>query len=159
MLSVREYLLRLERGLMSGSGRWVADFIESYWEYPVGGVTFDMFIHGGMRPKGYVLSRFVAKFAMPDYLAACFVTEAQPDVGGLNRVTKAVRRHMKESELKWSWLVMPSEEPFTSQAKSRVERNSTEEIGIALVDLSTEDVITSQSYPGRRMGRFIRYFK
>lgn len=159
MLSAREYMLKLELELMAGSGRWVADFVESLWGYQAGGVTFDLFIHGGMRPQGYVLSRFVARFAMPDYLAGCYVRTGKPDLARLGSVTKAVRSHMKDRELKWSWLVLTGEQPFTSQARARVERNEVEEVGIALVDLSSEEIVTSASYPGRRMGRFIQCFK
>ena len=159
MLSTRDYMLRLEREMMVGGGRWVADFVESYWGYPAGGVTFDMFVHGGMRPKGYALSRLVARFAMPDYLAGCFVHVTQPEANGLTGIVKAARGHMKELELKWSWLVLPSEQPFTAKAKARIMKNDLEEIGIGLVDLSSEEIITNQSYPGRRMARFIGCFK
>jgi hypothetical protein len=159
MLSTREYILKLERDLMVGSGRWVADFVESFWGYDVDGVLFDLFVHGGMRPQGYALSRLVARFAMPDYLAACFVHTAPPDLAKLSTILKAVRRHMKDRELQWSWLVLPGEQPFTSDARSRVEKNNVKELGIALVDLSSEDVVTNGSYPGRRMARFVRCFK
>ena len=158
MLSSREYTLKLERNLMAGSGRWVADFVESFWGYKAGGVTFDLYVHGGMRPQGYALSRLVARFVMPDYLAGCFVHAEPPDVAGLSAMLKAVRHHMKERELQWSWLVLPGEQPFTPKARSRIERNDIREVGIALVDLSSEEVVTSTSYPGRRMGRFIGCF-
>lgn len=159
MLSVREYMLKLELELMSGGGRWVADFVESFWDYQVGAVNFDLFIHGGMRPQGYALSRLVARFAMPDYLAACFVHSIGPDVAGLTPVLKAVQRDMRDRELRWSWLVLLSHEPFSSKGVARVEPNTLEEVGIALVDVANETIVTNQSYPGRRMGRFIRCFK
>jgi hypothetical protein len=152
-------MLKLELDLMSGSGRWVADFVESFWSYPADGVTFGMVIHGGMRPQGFALSRLVARFAMPDYLAACFVHELGPDGAGLSRVLKSVRRHMKDRDLQWAWLVLPGIRPFEAKLIRRVESNDLREVGIALVSLQDSAITTSQSYPGRRMGRFIRCFK
>jgi hypothetical protein len=159
MLSAREYMLKLELELMSGGGRWVADFTESFWDYDVDGVTFDMFIHGGMRPQGYALSRLVAKFAMPDYLAGCFVRQLKPDGAGLTKTIKCVRRHIEDREMRWAWLVLPAEVPFEARVAKRVQANDLREVGIALVNVTEGTVVANQSYPGRRMSRFIGCFK
>jgi hypothetical protein len=159
MLTTREYLLKLEHNLMLGGGRWVADFVESFWDYPIGDVTFGMFIRGGMRPKGLALSKLVALITMPDYRVTCFAYVGDPDLKRLSVVLKAVRHHMKDQEIEWSWLVIPGESAFSPQARAAVEKDDTRELGIALVDLSAQEIIASRSYVGRRMGRFIGCFK
>jgi hypothetical protein len=40
-----------------------------------------------------------------------------------------------------------------------VQNTSIREIGIALVDLSSQEIVNSESHWGRRMIRFIRCFK
>lgn len=158
MLGKREYLLKLESNLMLGGGRWVADFTESFWKISINGVIFEMMICGGMRTKGFALSRLASTLLMPNYHAACF---AYPDDPGLKRlpgVLKAVRGYMKDQEIKWSWLVVPCESAFSPQARKSVEINEAQDLGIALVNLQTQEVVTSHSYIGRRMGRFVSTF-
>jgi hypothetical protein len=159
MLSTREYLLKLERNLMVGGGRWVADFSESFWDYPLGDVTFAMFIRGGMRPKGLALSRFVAFITVPNYRVACFAYAGDPSLKRLPAAIKAARRCMEGQEIEWSWLVFPGEGAFSPQARARIEKNDARELGIALVDLSAQEIVTSRSYVGRRMSRFINCFR
>jgi len=158
MLSTREYMLRLERDLMVGAGRWVADFVESFWGYRLGDVTFDLYVRGGMRPKGFALSRLVATLTLPNYRAACYVFAGDGELKRLPALIKALRRDMEQQETKWSWLVIPAEGAFSPQARASVEGNTASELGIALVDLAAQEIVTSSSYVGRRMGRFVRCF-
>ncbi len=159
MLGTREYLLKLEYNLMLGGGRWIADFNESFWNFSYNEVIFEMMICGGMRPKGFALSKLASTLLMPNYHAACF---AYPDDPGLKRLPvmlKAVQRYMKDREIQWSWVVIPCESAFSPQARASLERNEARDLGIALVNLQTQEIVTSHSYIGRRMGRYINTFK
>ena len=159
MLGEREYLLKLEYNLMLGGGRWVADFKESFWNFSCNEVIFEMKISGGMRLKGFALSRLASALLMPNYHAACF---AYPDDPGLKRLPimlKAVRRYMKDQDIKWSWVVIPCESAFSPQAMASMEKNEVHDLGIALVNLHTQEIVTNRSYIGRRMSRFVNTFK
>ena len=159
MLSTREYLLRLEQNLMLGSGRWVADFNESFWDYTVNDVTFAMLVSGGMRPKGFALSKIASVFLMPDYHAACFAYTDDPGLKRLPSVHQAVERYMKDDKVNWSWVVVSHEGAFSQQARANVERNESQNVGIALVDLQAGEIITNRSYIGRRMGRYVNVLR
>ena len=159
MLSTREYLLKLERNLMVGSGRWVADFRESWWDYSAGDVIFDLLIRGGMRPKGFVVSKVVAWLTTPDYQVACFGYAGHPEPRKLPSVLRAIRNYMQDHQVEWAWLVVPHEGGVPDKVRARVEKNNLRELGIALVDLTTQEIVASRSYVGRRMSRFIRCFK
>lgn len=155
---VREYLLKLERNLMVGSGRWVADFTESFWDYPLGDIVFDMAVTATVRPKGFFLSRVAAWLTTPNYYVACFAYSSDPGLKNLNEVLRQISRFLREQEFAWAWLVIPQEQAFSRKAKSMVESTNIREIGIALVDLSSQEIVTSESHWGRRMARFIRCF-
>jgi len=155
----REYLLKLERNLMLGSGRWVADFVESFWSQPVGDVTFDLIVRGGMRPQGFALSKIVALLTTPNYQVACFAHSGGAELKRLPGVLRAVRTYMKDNQLAWAWLVIPHQGGLPSKVRARVEKDDARELGIALVDLTTQEIVASRSYVGRRMGRFVRCFK
>ena len=159
ILPLREYMLRLERNLMVGSGRWIADFNESFWDYELGGVKLQMLLTGGMRARGFALSRLVSRLSMPDYRVACFVHAGDAELKEFPTLLQEVGKFMAEHDIEWSWLVIPREGPFSRRAKAMVERNERRELGIALVDLATQEITTSSSYVGRRMPRFIRCFR
>lgn len=159
MLSTREYLLKLERNLMVGSGRWVADFVESFWDYPIGDVTFSLLVRGGMRARGFAVSKVVALLTTPDYQVACFAYSGDPELKRLSNVQRAVHSYMQNQKLEWAWLVIPHEGECSAKARARVEEEDRRELGIALVDLTTQEIVASRSYVGRRMSRFIKCFK
>lgn len=159
MSATRDYLLRLENNLMVGSGRWIADFTESFWDFRVGDTTFDMLILGNTRPKGFLLSRLFSWMTLPAYRVACFVCSEDPQLKRLGTLIKSIKRYMKKRDLTWSWLVLPREGSFTKRARAVVQKNNSHEIGIALVDLAAQEVVTNDSFIGRRMRQFVRSFK
>ena len=158
-MKVKDYLLRLEDNLMLGGGKWVADFNESFWEYPLGDLVFDMFITATVRHKGFFLSKFVGWLTTPNYHVACFAYSKDPELKRLHEILTTISRLLKKEDLAWAWLVIPHEGSFSRKAKAMVERNDNREIGIALVDLSSQEIVNARSHWGQRMSRFIKCFK
>lgn len=159
MLSSQEYLAKFEYNLMVKEGRWIADFSESFLDYPMDGVTFSLFIRGGMRPKGFALSRLAAFMFVPNYQAACFALETAPNGPYFTKILQNMKRYRKDEDIAWTWLVILNESKFSPQLVARVEKNDDRNTGIALIDLSTEEIITSQSYVAKRMPRVVKCFK
>ncbi len=159
MLGKREYLLKLESNLMLGGGRWVADFAESFWKFTYNGVIFEMMVCGGMRAKGFALSRLASTLLVPNYQAACFAYIDDPGLKQMPVVLKAVHAYMIDQEIKWSWLVFPAEIDFPRQSQLIVEKNEDQDLGIALVNLQTHEIINNRSYVGRRMVSIVNTFK
>jgi hypothetical protein len=158
-MKVKDYLLKLEDSLMVGSGRWLADFNESFWDYPLGNLVFDMYITAKVRPKGFFLSKVAAWLTTPNYYVACFAYAGDPELKRLQEVLTTVSKFLQVEEFAWAWLVIPHEGSFSSKTRLTVERNDSREIGIALVDLHSQEIIHASSYWGQRMPRFIRCFK
>jgi hypothetical protein len=158
-MKVKDYLLKLEDNLMVGGGRWVADFNESFWEYPMGDLVFDMFVTATVRHKGFLLSKFVSWLTTPDYHVACFAYSKDPELKRLQEILSTISKLLKEEDLHWAWLVIPHEASFSRKARAMVENNDRNEIGIALVDLDSQEIIPAKSYWSRRMTRFIKCFK
>jgi len=158
-MKVKDYLVKLEDSLMVGSGRWLADFNESFWEYPLGDFVFDMFVTAKVRPKGFFLSRVASWLLMPNYYVVCFAYSQDHELKHLHELLTTISKFLKEEEYAWAWLVIPHEGPFSSKARAMVERNDSREIGLALVDLTSQEVVHASSYWGQRMPRFIRCFK
>jgi len=158
-MKVKDYLLKLEDNLMLGGGRWVADFNESFWEYPMGDLVFDMFITAKVRTKGFFLSRVAAWLTTPNYYVACFAYSKDPELKRLHEILTTISKFLKEQEFAWAWLVIPHEGSFSRKARAMVESNDSRQVGIALVDLSSQEIINASSHWGSRMARFIKCFK
>lgn len=155
---MEEYLLRLEKNLMVGSARWVADFRESFRGYQIEDTHFDMMVRGGMKIKGFLLSRLFSFLVMPNYQVACFVYSQELEASTLRSLVRRLLEHMKEVGLDWAWLVIPKEGAFSEKVQKAVEKIDYREIGIALVDLAAREVSTNPSYVGKQMGRHVRCF-
>ncbi len=158
-MEVDDYLLKLERNLMLGAGRWVADFNESFRTFPVGKHTFDLYVRGGTRPRGFLLSRLFAYFSLPSYSVAFFakhVPEENLDLGELSRV---IAGRAAKHNVRWSWLVLIRSGGFPAELVNRVDGFEKPELGISLVNLAEEDVDTSSNILGRKALSLVRIFK
>jgi len=156
---IEEYLLRLEKNLMVGSARWIADFTESFRNYQIGETVLDMMVRGHMRGKGLFLSRLFAYLSLPNYQAACFVYTRELEESTLRRLVKRLLGYMKDEGLDWSWLVLAKEGAFSDQLRTAVEKINLREMGIALVDISSQEIVTDQSYVGRRLRDHVKCFR
>jgi hypothetical protein len=162
-VGVDDYLLKLERNLMLGAGRWVAEFNEAFRDFPVGDHTFDLYVRGGTRPKGFLLSRLFAYFSLPSYNVALFAKHVPEDVLEdefcLKDLTKALMNRATEKNIKWTWLVLIRTESFSDQLVKTVDGFEEPELGISLVNLAERDVDTSPNALGRKALSLVRIFK
>jgi hypothetical protein len=144
---------------MIGSARWIADFTESYRDHTVDGIRFDMLLRAKTRVKGFFLSNIMSFFILPNYRAACFVCESDQAKRSLHPLLSVMSRYMEAEGLKWSWLVILGHGSFPGKLCRAVVRNDVREMGVALVDLDSQEIVTNSSFMGRRMVRHIRCFK
>ena len=158
-MTIDEYLLRLEKNMLMGSARWVADFTESFRHYPIEGTVWDMVVRGHMRGKGLFLSRLFAYLSLPNYQVACFAYTPELGDSDLRGLVKRIQGYMKDEELDWCWLVLPQEGPFSSRLRAALEKIDYREIGIALVDISSREILTNPSYVGQRLRDYVKCFR
>ena len=155
-----QYLLHLEKDLLVGKARWVADFTESFRNYSVGDIIFDLVVTGMTRPKGLLLSRIYAYFFTPNYRVACLALSVTPRLGldryRLAGIVRAVEKFMSRNKIDWSWIVLAKEDAFSEPLKSFVQGYRAQEIGVALLDLSSGDMTTSSSYLGKNLEKYAR---
>ena len=157
--SIDEVVENVERIMIKGRGRWVADFNESFRAYRVGDVTFDVFISGNTREKGFLISRFFSFFLNPNYEVGFFVVSAglenEPNSRRLRKWILAVKSCMRKAEMKWAWLVLVGSTISDSFAK-QVQEAADPAVGIAYVDVDRRQVVCSENYLGRQLKRYLR---
>ncbi len=153
----------LEREIQRGRANWIADLNETFKFYQISGETFSLMARGSTRPKGFLLSRFVAVTVMPNYEVALYAHDTngsdKPQVMRLVRVIETLR---DEKNIKWSWLVLFSNEEPSMGVVRFIEDFGNKDVGIGCIDTGTGRLVTSRNQLGRslvgqmRMGRLIR---
>lgn len=150
---------KLEKEMMKGKGRWVADFDESFLKYPVGDVTFDLFISGNTRVKGFILSRLYSFLLNPNYEVGFFAIsigeENDPNPRRLRRWILAVKSCMQKSEMKWAWLVLVGRSPSDS-VKKCVQEATDRDVGVAYVDTESRQITSADTYLGRQLKKYVK---
>jgi len=144
---------------MTGRGRWIADFNESFRDFRIKDVKFDVFIKGNTRMKGFLLSRLFSHFLNPNYEVAFFILSGSPekklDRKRLQRSLSSIRWHMEQNYVKWSWLVVVGKE-IGDATRNAVESISDQTVGVLYVDSDTKQMIHCNSYLGRQMKKYIK---
>lgn len=154
-----EVFVGLEREIQRGRAYWVADLNETFRFYQVAGDTFPLMARGGTRPKGFLLSRFVAFTLMPNYEVALYAHELGDSEGAKARVTRLIRvieTLRDEKNIKWSWLLLFSDEEPPSSVLAFVESFGNRDIGIGCIDTSTGRIVISKNQLGVSLARQMR---
>ncbi len=159
MNATEHALTVLEKEMMKGRGRWVADFNESFRHYRVGDVTFDIFISGNTRMKGFLLSRLFSFFLNPNYEVGFFGIavdhDNEPNARRLRKWILAVKSHMTKCEMSWAWLVILGRAP--SDTAERCIREATDKsVGVAYLDLDSRQVISADTFLGRQLKKYVK---
>jgi hypothetical protein len=148
----------LERELQRGRARWVADLNETFRDYQISGEVFALLARGGTRPKGFLLSRFMAYTVMPNY-NTCFYTQwvdgsrAREQVMRLLRVVETQR---DQKDIKWSWLLLLSDEPAPDSVNRIISDFRNRDIGLGYVNSINGEMTTSPNQLGRSMANQMR---
>ena len=150
---------KLEKAMMKGKGRWVADFDESFLKYRVGDVTFDLFISGNTRVKGFILSRLYSFLLNPNYEVGFFAIstgeENEPNPRRLRRWILAVKSCMQKSEMKWAWLVLVGRSP-SDPVKKFIQEATDPDVGVAYVDTESGQITSADTYLGRQLKKYLK---
>jgi hypothetical protein len=157
--ATNDTMMRLEKYMITGQARWVADFNESFLNYQVGDVTFDLFITGNTRSKGFILSRLFSFLLNPNYEVGFFAIsldeESEPNDRRLRKWILAVKSCMQKHEMKWAWLMLVGQTPSES-VKKYIKEAQDRTVGVAYADVSTRKVISADAYLGRQLKKYVK---
>lgn len=143
-----------ESGLIGGQARWIADLREFFRNYKIRETTFDLYARGGTRNRGFMMSRFFAWSALPDYNVALLCVNSESNRASLTpeRLRKMIDDaiyHVRVEELKWAWLVVLLDAPVPTWGASLVSRYDRQELGLSLASTRTGQLIVSANQVGQ----------
>jgi len=157
--SAPDVFVGLEREIQRGRAYWIADLNETFRFYQVAGDIFPLMARGSTRPKGFLLSRFLAVTLMPNYEVALYADEVGDSEGAKARVTRLIRlieSLRDEKNIKWSWLLLFSDEEPPSSITRFIEDFANKDIGLGCIDISTGRIVTSKNQLGVSLAKQMR---
>lgn len=148
----------LEKELHRGRARWLADLNETFRDYQISGEVFPLLARGGTRPKGFLLSRFLAYTVMPNYNVCMYAqwvdgSRAREHVMRLLRIVETQR---DQKDIRWSWLLLLSNEPPPDSVNRLIGQFGNRDIGLGYVNTSTGEMSASPNQLGASMANQMR---
>jgi len=144
----------LERELQRGRAGWVADLNETFRDYQLAGEVFPLIARGGTRPKGFLLSRFIAFTIMPNYNVCMYVDRldsGKDAKGQILRLIRIVETQRDQKDIKWSWLLLLGDGEPPELAGRLIKEFGNKDVGIGYVNILTGEMLTSANQLGRSM--------
>lgn len=160
-----KYLQYIEKCLFYKGGRWIANFDIAIRDFNINRVTkdksyiehakdFAALVYGGVKGKGFILSRAFAFLASPTYVVACAAIDLQRASNAkwstIVDWIRQVRNVMDLMEFEWAWIVFFGEDSLPDKVKNHFERFNQREIGLVYADLKGNQVINSDGFIARR---------
>nr|MDO8098837.1 hypothetical protein [Candidatus Njordarchaeota archaeon] len=141
-MKIDEYMAMAEKRIFK-KGSLISSWYASSKKEKIGEIRADLLVRGNMAVKGFLLSR-AWSWTTPRWetLAVVFSNregeKASPDQ--LKKLITETEKYMSKNYIKWSWLVYVSEVGFKDETVNFVKSRLKKEIGIMLVDLSSNSL-------------------
>lgn len=147
---------RLERRLIHGGSRWIADLTEFFRNYRVDDSTFALYAKGKTRSSGFFLSRFVAWTILPNYKVGLFCISQSNGQLGTEMIRKGIDLVSKLSESEdfhWAWLIFFSDRSIAPGVLSYVSRYDKKELGLAVASTFSGQIVLSNNQVGKSIDK------
>ena len=150
----------LERDILNGRARWIADLNETFRDYTLDGHKFDIYARGQTRGKGFILSQFFAWTVLPNYKVSLYAKAVRDSAqflrGNLMEFLRLIKKDMNERGFKWTWLVLLFEGDTPSRISSIIEEYGENDVGIGCVNAYSGSVLVSNNLLGRSLLQHMR---
>jgi hypothetical protein len=150
----------LEMEIHRGRAGWVADLNETFREHQVLGETFQLVARGTTRPRGFLLSRFVAMTIMPNYKVCLYAHDLRNHErmqrSHLMRLIRIIESQRDQKDIKWSWLLLFHNQELPISLTRVIEEFREKDVGIGSIDVGGGKLITSPNQLGRSLARQMR---
>lgn len=153
----------LEKEVQRGRANWVADLGETFRGYQISGEVFPLIARGATRPRGFLLSRFVAMTIMPNYEVCLYAhdignsgSEAKSRIMRLIRIIETQR---DQKNIKWSWLLLFSDQEPSSSISRLIETFGNKDVGIGCIDVVTGRMVASPNQLGKSLSNQMRFHR
>ncbi len=160
-----EYLRYVERSLFLKGGRWIANFDLAIRDVDLTEILkgkhlaepekrMDLLLYGGVKGKGFVLSRAFAFLASPTYVVCCcaieFKNPSKVKWSTIVNWIRHVRAIMEVMQFEWSWVLFFGNGSLPDKIQGHFERFNQREVGLVYADIKNKEAIKSTGFIAKR---------
>ena len=145
----------VEEQIVKGNLRWLANFNEIHKDYTIGDVTFPIYASGGLREKGFFLSRIYSALVTPKYKVHLLLYTA-PEVNPklLRKIIISCKSKFGADD--WIFLGLVQNQPFEKTVKEAITNTADKTVGIAAFSLASKETVTSNNVLGKGLAKQLK---
>ncbi len=142
----------VEEQIVKGNLRWLANFNEIHKDYAIGDVTFPTYASGGLRERGFFLSRIYSALVTPKYKVHLLLYTA-PEVNPklLRKIIISCKSKFGADD--WIFLGLVQNQPFEKTIKEAITNTADKTVGIAAFSLASKETVTSNNVLGKGLAK------
>ncbi len=138
----------VEEQIVKGNLRWLANFNEIHKDYTIGDVTFPIYASGGLREKGFFLSKIYSALVTPKYKVHLLLYTA-PEINPKQLRKIIISCKSKFGADDWIFLGLVQNQPFEKTTKEAITNTADKTVGIAAFSLASKETVTSNNVLGK----------
>jgi hypothetical protein len=144
-----------EERIVKGNLRWLANFSEIHKDYTIGEVTFPIYAYGGLREKGFFLSRIYSAFVTPKYKVHLLLYTA-PEINPKQLRKIIISCKSKFGADDWIFLGLVQSQPLEKATKEAITNTSDKTVGITAFSLASKETVTSENVLGKGLAKQLK---
>jgi hypothetical protein len=145
----------VEEQIIKGNLRWLANFNEIHKDYAIGDVTFPIYASGGLRERGFFLSRIYSAMVTPKYKVHLLLYTA-PEVNPkqLRKIVLSCKSKFGSDD--WIFIGLVQSQPFEKATKEAITNTADKAVGIAAFSLSSKEKVISNNVLGKGLAKQLK---
>jgi hypothetical protein len=145
----------VEEQLVKGRLRWLASFSEVRKDYPVEDLTFPIYASGGLREKGFFLSRIFSALVTPKYKVHLLLyTSPEIDTKLLRKMVLALKQKFGAED--WVFLVLVQGQRVGQALKESIEGIQDKNLGVCAYGVGAKETVTSNNVLGKGLSKQLK---
>jgi hypothetical protein len=145
----------VEEQIVKGNLRWLANFSEIRKDYAIGDVTFPIYASGGLRERGFFLSRIYSALVTPKYKVHLLLYTA-PEVNPKQLRKMIISCKSKFGADDWIFLGLVQNQPFEKTTKEAITNTADKTVGIAAFSLASKETVISNNVLGKGLAKQLK---
>lgn len=145
----------IEEQILKGNFRWLANFNEIHRDYAIEDVVFPIYASGGLREKGFFLSKIFSAMVTPRYkthLLLYTASEINPKL--LRKIIISCKSKFGTDD--WIFLGLVQSQPFEKTVKDIITNTADKTVGITAFSLASKETATSNNVLGKGLAKQLK---
>ena len=145
----------VEEKIVKGHLRWLANFSEIRKDYPVEDMIFPIYASGGLKEKGFFLSRIYSALVVPKYKVNLLLyTSPEITPSFIRKIIISLKDKFGPDD--WVFLVLAQGQPVGKALRESVEGIADKTLGVCVYGMGEKEIVTSNNVLGRGLAKQLK---